>query len=186
MTIYIDLSKTFSVVTLITLLSGLAILMPLVIDIFLPAIPAIAQSFQVSTGDIQITLASLNLGAAIGQLLYGPLADRFGRRWVIIVSMSIFSISGFATAAAPNLEWLNILRFVQGLTAASGMIIIRAKTRSEAEAIAFEEPFTKAGHRKMVLYPWQRNEGSVDISIRLMDSVMEIDSRTYDLVPRKT
>ena len=66
-----------------------------------------------------------------------------------------------------------------------GMIIIRAKTRSEAEAIAFEEPFTKAGHRKMVLYPWQRNEGSVDISIRLMDSVMEIDSRTYDLVPRK-
>jgi hypothetical protein len=37
----------------------------------------------------------------------------------------------------------------------------------------------------MVLYPWQRNEGCVDISIRLMDSVMEIDSRTYDLVPRK-
>ena len=113
----------------LTLLSGLAILMPLVIDIFLPAIPAIAQSFQVSTGDIQITLASLNLGAAIGQLLYGPLADRFGRRWVIIVSMSIFAFSGFATAAAPNLEWLNILRFVQGLTAASGMIIIRAIVR---------------------------------------------------------
>jgi len=66
-----------------------------------------------------------------------------------------------------------------------GMIIIRAKTRLEAEAIAFEEPFTKAGHRTMVLYPWQRNEGCVDISIRLMDSVMEIDSRTYDLIPRK-
>gem|GEM_PF-4924169 len=45
------------------LLSGLAILMPLVIDIFLPAIPAIAQSFQVSTGDIQITLASLKPGS---------------------------------------------------------------------------------------------------------------------------
>ena len=65
-----------------------------------------------------------------------------------------------------------------------GMIVIRAKTRAEAEAIAFEEPFTKAGYRTMALYPWQRNEGSVDISIRLMDSVLEIDSRTYDLVPR--
>ena len=65
-----------------------------------------------------------------------------------------------------------------------GMIVIRAKTRAEAEAIAFQEPFTKAGYRTMVLYPWQRNEVSVDISIRLMDSVLEIDSRTYDLVPR--
>tara|TARA_B100001123_G_scaffold350173_1_gene400495 strand:+ start:1106 stop:1552 length:447 start_codon:yes stop_codon:yes gene_type:complete len=65
-----------------------------------------------------------------------------------------------------------------------GLIVIRAKTRVEAEEIAFQEPFTKAGYRTMVLHPWQRNEGSVDISIRLMDSVLEIDSRTYDLVPR--
>ena len=64
-----------------------------------------------------------------------------------------------------------------------GMLGIRAKTRSEAEEIAFQEPFTKGGYRTMVLYPWQRNEGSVDISIRLMDSVLEIDSRTYDLIP---
>ena len=65
-----------------------------------------------------------------------------------------------------------------------GMIVIRAKTRVEAEAIAFEEPFTKAGHRTMVLHPWQRNEGNVNVSIRFMDSVLEVDSRTYDIVPR--
>lgn len=65
-----------------------------------------------------------------------------------------------------------------------GMIIIRARTRAEAEAVAFEEPFTKAGHRTMVLHPWQRNEGNVNISIRFMDSVLEVDSRTYDIVPR--
>ena len=111
------------------LLSGLAFLMPLVIDIFLPAIPAMAASFDVSTGEIQITLASLNLGAAIGQIVYGPLADRFGRRPVIIVAMSVFSLTGFATVIAPNVEWLNFLRFIQGLTAASGMIIIRAVVR---------------------------------------------------------
>jgi uncharacterized protein YciI len=66
-----------------------------------------------------------------------------------------------------------------------GMIILRAKTRAEAEAIAFEEPYTKAGHRTMVLHPWQRNEGNVNISIRFMDSVLEVDSRTYDIVPRE-
>lgn len=65
-----------------------------------------------------------------------------------------------------------------------GMIIIRAATRAEAEAIAFEEPFTKAGHRTMVLHPWQRNEGNVTIAIRFMDSVLEVDARTYDIVPR--
>jgi uncharacterized protein YciI len=65
-----------------------------------------------------------------------------------------------------------------------GMIVIRAKTRTEAEAIACEEPFTKAGHRTMVLHPWQRNEGNVNISVRFMDSVLEVDSRTYDIVPR--
>ena len=66
-----------------------------------------------------------------------------------------------------------------------GMIVIRAKTRAEAEAIAYQEPFTKAGHRTMVLHPWQRNEGNVSISIRFMDSVLEVDSRTYDIVPRE-
>ena len=65
-----------------------------------------------------------------------------------------------------------------------GMIVIRAKTRAEAEAVAFEEPFTRAGHRTMVLHPWQRNEGNVNVSIRFMDSVLEVDSRTYDIVPR--
>lgn len=65
-----------------------------------------------------------------------------------------------------------------------GMIIIRAVTRAEAEAIAYQEPFTKAGHRTMVLHPWQRNEGNVNIAIRFMDSVLEVDSRTYDIVPR--
>lgn len=66
-----------------------------------------------------------------------------------------------------------------------GMIVIRAGTRAEAEEIAYQEPFTKAGHRTMVLHPWQRNEGNVNISIRFMDSVLEVDSRTYDIVPRE-
>jgi len=111
------------------LLSGLAILMPLVIDIFLPSMPAIAGSYGVDTGEVQLTLASLNLGAALGQVIYGPLADRFGRRIVTVWTMAVFTLAGFASANPPSMEWMSAVRFLQGLTAASGMIILRAIIR---------------------------------------------------------
>jgi uncharacterized protein YciI len=63
----------------------------------------------------------------------------------------------------------------------AGMIIIRAKTRAEAEAIGFREPFTAAGMRTMTLTPWQRNEGSLNLRVRFLDGVVEIDNRTYAL-----
>jgi uncharacterized protein YciI len=63
----------------------------------------------------------------------------------------------------------------------AGMIIIRANTRAEAEKIAFEEPYTKAGMRTMVLTPWQRNEGVLNLRIRFADGVAEIDGRSYAL-----
>jgi uncharacterized protein YciI len=63
----------------------------------------------------------------------------------------------------------------------SGMIIVRAKTRAEAEAVAFREPFTAAGMRTMTLTPWQRNEGSLNLRIRFLDGVIEVDNRTYAL-----
>jgi uncharacterized protein YciI len=67
----------------------------------------------------------------------------------------------------------------------AGMIIIRAGTRAEAEAIAFAEPYTKAGMRKMTLTPWQRNEGTLSLRIRFSDGVIEVDSRTYALASPK-
>jgi uncharacterized protein YciI len=63
----------------------------------------------------------------------------------------------------------------------AGMIILRAGTRAEAEAIAMAEPYTKAGMRAMQLTPWQRNEGALDVRIRLADGVLEIDRRRYVL-----
>jgi hypothetical protein len=63
----------------------------------------------------------------------------------------------------------------------AGMIIIRAKTRAEAETIALAEPYTKAGMRTMQLTPWQRNEGTLDLRLRLADGVLEIDRRIYSL-----
>jgi uncharacterized protein len=65
----------------------------------------------------------------------------------------------------------------------AGMIIVRAKTRADAEAVAFKEPYTAAGMRTMTLTPWQRNEGSLNLRIRFLNGVIEIDDRTYALAP---
>lgn len=63
----------------------------------------------------------------------------------------------------------------------SGMIIIRVKSRSEAEAIGNAEPYTAAKQRLMEFIPWQRNEGTVRMNLRFADGVLEIDQRTYKL-----
>jgi uncharacterized protein len=65
----------------------------------------------------------------------------------------------------------------------AGMLIIRVKNRAEAEAIAFGEPYTKAGQRVMELTPWQRNEGAMTMQVRFADGVLEMDSRRYRLSP---
>ena len=70
-----------------------------------------------------------------------------------------------------------------GVRHGAGMIIVRATTRAEAEAIAFAEPYTKAGMRTMQITPWQRNEGALNLSIRFADGVIEVDNRKYSLAP---
>ena len=63
----------------------------------------------------------------------------------------------------------------------SGLIIIRAKDREEAARIGGQEPYTQAGLRLMEIIPWQRNEGSLRLELRLADGVLKIDERTYNL-----
>ena len=65
----------------------------------------------------------------------------------------------------------------------AGMLIIRVKNRAEAEAIAFGEPYTKAGQRVMELTPWQRNEGAMTMQVHFADGVLEMESRRYRLPP---
>jgi len=84
--------------------------------------------------------------------------------------------SGVLFAAGPFMD-------EDGVRHGAGMLLIRAATRAEAEKIAFAEPYTKAGMRAMVLTPWQRNEGSLNLRIRFADGVVEIDNRTYSLGP---
>lgn len=110
-------------------LGGLAMLAPLIIDTYLPALPAVAQGLGVPVGQVQFTLASINLGLAVGHIIYGPLADRFGRRSVLLVVMALFSLIGFASAVSPDIGSLNVLRFLHGLTGTASMILARAVIR---------------------------------------------------------
>jgi uncharacterized protein YciI len=87
--------------------------------------------------------------------------------------------SGLLFAAGPFVD-------EDGVRHGAGMLLIRAKTRAEAEQIASAEPYTKAWMRKMTLTPWQRNEGTLNLRIRFADGVVEIDGRTYALTAPPT
>lgn len=81
-----------SSVGLVVILGLLAMLMPLSIDMYLPALPQIAREFNVSAGSVQMTLNIYILGFALGQLIYGPLADSFGRKPVIAAGTLILRL----------------------------------------------------------------------------------------------
>ena len=109
--------------------SGLSVIMPLITDICLPAIPDIARYYGVETARIQQTISFLFFGAAFGQIVYGPLADRFGRKPVIVVTMLVFTIISFLTVYTVSPNAHSFARFLQGATGAGGMIIVRAIIR---------------------------------------------------------
>jgi len=112
---------------------------PIAIDVFLPAVPSLAQDFQISTGSVELSLTAIFAGNAIGQLIYGPISDRFGRKPVILSALIIYLISAIGSGLANNIEILIFWRFVQGLLVASGRILANAVARDLYD----EEQLTK-------------------------------------------
>ena len=104
----------------ILILGALSAFGPLAIDFYLPAFPAMALAFGTDEQHIQMTLAAYFLGLSIGQLAYGPVADRFGRRIPLLAGVGLFIAASLACAFAPNLEWLIGARFVQALGGCAG------------------------------------------------------------------
>ncbi|WP_235895530.1 Bcr/CflA family multidrug efflux MFS transporter, partial [Yersinia alsatica] len=104
-------------------------LMPLAIDMYLPAMPTIAQEFGVESGAVQMTLSAYVLGFAIGQMFYGPMADSIGRKPVIFWGTLIFALAGMACAMAQSIEQLINMRFLHGLSAAAASVVINALMR---------------------------------------------------------
>lgn len=108
------------------LLSMLGILAPLNIDMYLPGFPLIAEDLDAHISLVQLSLTACLIGLAAGQIVVGPLSDAHGRRKPLIVSVILFALSSLLCAIAPTIELLIAARFLQGFTAAGGVVLSRA------------------------------------------------------------
>ncbi|MGE8152453.1 multidrug effflux MFS transporter [Pseudomonas vancouverensis] len=127
----------------ILILGALSAFGPLAIDFYLPAFPAMALAFGTDEKHVQMTLAAYFLGLSIGQLAYGPMADRFGRRIPLLTGVGLFTLASLACAYAPNLEWLIAARFVQALGGCAGMVISRAVVSDKCDAVGSAKVFSQ-------------------------------------------
>lgn len=114
---------------IVFILGLLAMLMPLSIDMYLPALPVISTQFGVPAGSAQMTLSTYILGFALGQLFYGPMADSLGRKPVILGGTLVFAVAAVACALAQTIDHLIIMRFFHGLAAAAASVVINALMR---------------------------------------------------------
>ncbi|MBV7528193.1 multidrug effflux MFS transporter [Pseudomonas sp. PDM29] len=127
----------------ILILGALSAFGPLAIDFYLPAFPAMALAFGTDENHVQMTLAAYFLGLSIGQLAYGPVADRFGRRIPLLIGVGLFTAASVACAYAPNLEWLIGARFIQALGGCAGMVISRAVVSDKCDAVGSAKVFSQ-------------------------------------------
>lgn len=127
----------------ILILGALSAFGPLAIDFYLPGFPAIALAFGTDEKHVQLTLAAYFLGLSIGQLGYGPVADRFGRRVPLLAGVGLFTLASLACSFAPNLEWLIAARFVQALGGCAGMVLSRAIVSDKCNAVESAKVFSQ-------------------------------------------
>ncbi len=114
---------------LLVLLGVLTAFAPLSIDMYLPALPALETYFHATEGAVQLTLAMFMVGFSLGQTLYGPLTDRFGRKPPLYIGMIVYTLSSGACALATSVGMLTTLRLLQSLGACAGSVISRAMVR---------------------------------------------------------
>jgi MFS transporter, DHA1 family, multidrug resistance protein len=114
---------------LIVLLSSIGAFLPLATDGFLPAMRPMMAELGASVASGQLTISVTLAGFAVAQLLVGVVADRFGRRPVLITATLLFALASVGVAVAPSLPTLLAFRFLQGLSAAAGPVIMRAVVR---------------------------------------------------------
>ncbi|NOK14553.1 multidrug effflux MFS transporter [Corallococcus exercitus] len=114
---------------LIILLGALIGFGPLSIDMYLPAFPSIGESLHATAGEVERTLATFFAGLAVGQLLSGPVSDRFGRTKPLYAGLLLYVLGSIGCATAPSAEVLAACRFVQALGGSVGMVTSRAVVR---------------------------------------------------------
>ncbi|WP_201452501.1 multidrug effflux MFS transporter [Streptomyces sp. HM190] len=121
------LRRTGLLVTLI--LGGLTATPPLAMDMYLPALPEVTTSLHAPATTVQLTLTACLAGMALGQLLIGPMSDRWGRRRPLLLGLAVYVLATALCALAPTVETLIAVRLVQGLAGSAGIVIARAVVR---------------------------------------------------------
>lgn len=111
------------------LLLLLTVFGPISMDLYLPALPALTSELGAVTSVAQLTVTACLVGLAAGQLVAGPLSDRFGRRGILLVGVTAYMLTSALCAVSPSVEMLIAARFVQGLAGGVGIVISQAAGR---------------------------------------------------------
>ncbi|MCI3154573.1 MULTISPECIES: multidrug effflux MFS transporter [Streptomyces] len=124
------------------ILGGLTAVTPLAMDMYLPALPEVTRSLSAPAATVQLTLTACLAGMALGQLVVGPMSDRWGRRRPLLVGLVIYVVATALCAFAPTVELLVACRLAQGLAGAAGIVIARAVARDLYDGVALARFFS--------------------------------------------
>lgn len=120
---------TFSPIKTAIILGSITAIGPLSIDMYLPALPGIAEHLSAGASFVQLSLTTFLLGLSLGQLFVGPLSDALGRRRPLLAGIVVYAVSSLLCALIPSIWALIVLRFIQGLAGSAGMVVARAVVR---------------------------------------------------------
>ena len=120
----------------VLILGALSAFGPLSIDMYLPGLPSLGATLDAPAWAVQLTLTACLAGLALGQVVAGPLSDRFGRRTPLLVGVAAYAAASLLCALAPTILALVVLRFVQGIAGAAGIVIARAIVRDMHSGVA--------------------------------------------------
>ncbi|CAL9434141.1 multidrug effflux MFS transporter [Streptomyces sp. enrichment culture] len=137
------LSAARRVSLLVTLILGsLTATPPLAMDMYLPALPEVTRSLSAPAATVQLTLTACLAGMALGQIVVGPMSDKWGRRCPLLAGLAVYVVATALCAVAPNVELLVAFRLVQGLAGAAGIVIARAVVRDLYDGVAMARFFS--------------------------------------------
>ena len=117
---------SLALTTLLAMLTGLG---PLSMDMYLPSLPDLGRVLAAPTAQVQLTVSTYLIGFAVGQVIYGPLSDRYGRRPVLLAALLFYAAATLACAAARSIETLIAARFVQAIGGSGSIVMARAIVR---------------------------------------------------------
>ena len=116
-------------VGLVVLLGSLTAVSPMSIDMYLPAFPALQHTFATDVASVERTLSVFFIGLAVGQLVYGPVSDRYGRRRPLLAGLALYTLASAGCAMAGSIGELQAWRALQALGGCAGVVIARAVVR---------------------------------------------------------